>query len=179
VLSLVRVGAGESGRFAMGPDGAILDGAEDNPPEGENPSLPATFRIEEPIVFLNHCTHNGGAVNYYDKPTRAMIATLENTGAKYGVTTGTTDTTHYALVIPDGATTATVNCGDDLVFIIELVYKNGSKLGATLNGDWAANGATVDIPATSIGYYHIKLKKADDSIFADNYDYTGISWTFN
>ena len=174
-LHLVRVGTGESRQFTMGPDGAILDGAEDNPPEEEVPSLPVTFSVADPIVFLNHCNHNGGGINYYDKTVRALIATTENTGAPYSVGTGSTDTTHYALKVPEGATTITFNCGSTLKWSYESMNETGGKVDAV--GYWSDNGATEVIPSGE--YYLVKFKKADESAFEADYDYSGITWTFN
>ena len=136
---------------------------------------PYTLKVADPIVFLNHCNHSGGGINYYDKTVRALIATTENTGATFAVTTGTTDTTHYALVKPDGATSITVNCGSELMWAVDRVDTAGYLITSVTNG-WCENGETADFVNDT--YYLIKLKKADDSAFAADYDYSGISWTF-
>lgn len=178
-LHLVRVGTGESRLFSMGPNGAILDGTggevPDDPPE--NTGLPVTFTVADPVVFLNHCNHNGGGINYYDKTVRALIATTENTGSTFAVGTGTTDTTHYALVLPDGATAITVNCGSDLMWAMDEVNATGNKI-VDVTGRWVENGETVELTSMIGTYYLIKLKKADDSAFAADYDASRITWTF-
>lgn len=143
----------------------------------EVPSLPITFDIEDPIVFLAQCNHNGGSINYYDRTVRSLIVTTENTGAVFAVGSGTTDTTHYATVVPDGATSITVNCGDDLMWAMDAVNANGVQI-ADVTGRWVASGETVELTAMVGAYYLIKLKKADDSAFAADYDASRITWTF-
>ena len=151
---------------------------EDDTPE-EVPTLPVTFRVEEPIVFLSQCNHSGGTIDYYNRPTRALIATTENTGAVFGATSGTTtDTTHYALALPDGASAVTVYCPDELEWAFDTVNEAGVKVGGL--GAWFGNGESGTIPVTATGkWYLIKFHKKDESAFAADYDYSGISWTFS
>lgn len=142
----------------------------------EDAELPVTLTVADPVVFLAQCNHNGAGINYYDRPTRAITATTENTGVPYEAATGTPGATHYALKIPSGARTVMVNCGDGLQWAFDAVDATGHKIDGSAG--WMANGATDTIPAAAVGYYTIKFCLSDGSSFAADHDPSGISWTF-
>lgn len=162
-LNLVRVGSGEN---------RIIDMA--NIEEADS----GVYTVGGNIVFLSRCNHNGAGINYYDREGRALVVTTENTGVAFAVGSGSTDVTHYAMKIPEGATKVTLNTPNDVcAYCIGEIRDDGGFPSATATAGGTGNTLTHTFTGT-YSHFMFQLKKIDDSHFDETYDGSGITWTF-
>lgn len=166
-----------SGRKVSADAEIIVTVNEEIYPSEQEPEIEPDAKNES-IVIIPHTDHDGGGMVYDKYTTRAVAVSDVESGVALPTSTNTVtqpEQTYYAFKVPENKNNVTVTCPDDIQVNIVQVGLGGSGVG--VDTGWVDNGITYTFNSTYPNWI-LKIKKADNSAFAEDYDFSGISFVY-